>query len=222
MATNDPPKTPAQPTVADVMKLVEGIQASMEKMGAALGDSLQKGMREGLTMAAMAREGMDPNLAKARELRQSLGGECPKCRMPMRVCGGPEMKEVPVLDADGKPTLKDGKPVTRKVEATKPDAEDINHVKMVVMPNDPNAARWFQFIGLNGVKFASRRRGRAILVPRKNDFAYMLNTFSNFEHNFRQSRKVKFDRGARWNPSPLHFAGRGSPMSGGSGVRYVS
>jgi hypothetical protein len=219
---NETPKPPAAPTVADLMVLMEKLNESNNKLIAAFGDKVEKALREGPVMAAMAREQMDPSMAKARELRQSLGGECPKCRMPMRVCGGPEMKDEPVLDDKGQPVTKDGKPVTRKVEATKSDAEDANHVKMVVMPNDPNAARWFQFIGLNGVKFASRRRGRAILVPRKNDFAYMLNTFSNFENDFRQSRKVRFNQGARWSPSPIHFAGKGSPMSGGRGVRYVS
>ena len=118
--------------------------------------------------------------------------------------------------------LKDGKPVTRKVEAAV-NAEDANHVKMVVLPSDPAAARWFQFIGLNGVKFASRAPGRAILVPRKNDFSGILSTFSRFEAEFKGSRKVKFNRGARWDPQPLQFAGRGSPMGGSSrGPRYVS
>lgn len=222
---NDPkpsPAAPANPSVADLMKLIEAMQANQEKMAAALGESVQKGLREGMTMAAMAREGMDPVLSNARQARKNLGAMCHKCRMPVGVCGGPEMKDEPVLDADGKPMLKDGKPVTKRVEATKPNAEDANHVKMVVLPSDPAAARWFQWIGVNGVKFASRRHGQAILVPRKNDFAYILNTFQKFEQDFRQSRQVKFRQGARWAPKPIHFAGRGSPMGGGNGPRYVS
>lgn len=207
------PAPAAQPTIADMMELVKSMQANMATMAAALGDSVQKGLREGMTMAAMAREGMDPNLATARQARKALGAMCHKCRMPVGVCGGPEMKEVPKLDGDGKPMLKDGKPVTERVEATKPGAEDANHVKMVVLPSDPAAARWFQWIGINGVKFASRRHGQPILVPRKNDFQGILNTFQNFEQDFRQSRKVRFNQGARWAPKPLAFAGRGSPLN---------
>ncbi len=211
---NDPkPSTPAQPTFADVIELVKAMQANIDKLGAAMGDSLQKGMREGMTMAAMAREQADLNLGTARQARKNLGPTCHKCRLPTGVCGGPEMKAVPVLDKDGKPELKDGKPVTRQVEATKPGDEDANHVKMVVLPDDPAAARWFQWIGLNGVKFASRGRGQAILVPRKNDFATILNTFQNFEQDFRQSRKVRFNQGARWKPNPIHFAGKNSPVT---------
>ena len=207
---NDPrpndTKPAAQLTVADLMELLKAQQATNEKLVAALGDSVQKGLREGLTMAAMARDGMDPVLANARQARKALGSMCSKCRMPTGVCGGPEMKTEAVLDAEGKPTLKDGKPVTRQVEATKANAEDANHVKMVVLPNDPAAARWFQWIGINGVKFASRGRGQAILVPRKNDFATILNTFSNFEADFRTSRKIRFNQGKLWEkPKPIHF-----------------
>lgn len=212
---NDPPK---QPTVADMMELVKSMQEGNLKMVSALGDTMAKNLKEGLAMAEMARVQADLNMENARHARRNLGATCHKCRMPVKVCGGPEMKTVPKLDNEGKPMLADGKPVTMQVEATKASEADANHVKMVVLPSDANAAKWFQWIGINGVRFASRGRGQAILVPRKNDFAAILNTFTNFETDFRGSRKVRFNQGHRASPKPIHFhnvptAGRGARLA---------
>jgi len=219
MANPNDQKPAAQPTVADLVELMKSMQEANLKMVAALGDTMSKNLKEGLAMAEMARSAADLNLANARNARRNLGAQCHKCRLPVKVCGGPEMKTVPKLDAEGKPMLtSDGKPVTMQVEATKANAEDANHVKMVVLPSDANAAKWFQWIGINGVRFASRGRGQAILVPRKNDFAAILNTFTNFETDFRGARKVRFNQGHRASPKPIHFhnvptAGRGARLA---------
>lgn len=220
MGTPNDPKPAVQPTMSDIMALMQSMQEANLKMVAALGDTMSKNLKEGLAMAEMARLQTDLNMENARQARRNLGSQCHKCRLPVKVCGGPEMKTMPKLDGEGKPMLTaDGKPITVQVEATKANAEDANHVKMVVLPSDGNAAKWFQWIGINGVKFASRGRGQAILVPCKNDFASILNTFTNFETDFRGSRKVRFNQGHRASPKPIHFH---NVPTAGHGARLAS
>lgn len=179
---------------------VESLAATVEaltKAVASLAESVPNAIKDGMTMAGVAgARTTAPAEASLARARANLGGpRCPKCYLPAVMCGGPEMVLVkrPKLDESGKPIVgKDGKELLVEVRELKTDKdgkpldEDCNHVRMVVLPQDATAARFFQGIRLGGRVFASKHPNHQILVPRRNDFPTMLQAFGDAESDFRE------------------------------------
>lgn len=169
----------------------------IEKLTKSIGDALSKGLSEGLGIAEVARNAAAVELASKKK-GFIPGPTCFKCRQPVNVCGGPEMKDE--LDKDGKPTGK-------KVQATKDNQPDANHDLMAVQVEDSEAEKYFRGVYINSVKYRSRSNGHKILVPKQNDIAAICSTF------------VKNERDQRIGKVANHDSGVVSPNSGRS--RFV-
>lgn len=211
---NEPvkPNAPAIPANLTAQQLIEILQQqnktlveALSAMGTNIKEGVSQGLSQGLTMAEMARsKAQEDLLDTSRKQLKALGAPCPKCRMPINVCGGPEYEQEkdkdgqPVfqLDAEGKQVLKNGKPVP-VYSNVMVKGEDKNHAMLVVMPQSPYARRWFSHRGIhiNGVHFQSNHAQHRIPVPRNNDIAGMLQSYEQVEEEARQGRVREWNSG---------------------------
>ena len=135
-----------------------------------MADAIAKGIADGMTMAKVAELEAAKNAQMASRARTNRA-KCPKCGQSMKACGGPEAG----------------------VDMKK---EDKNHVKMVVLPDDPEDIRFFQGLRLNGKVYLSNSHNHYLLVPRKNDFAWQLANYCRNERDQRRGRKATHNSGS--------------------------
>lgn len=163
----------------------------IKELTLAIGKSISEGLSNGLSLAEMARNEA-AKLINEKKKGFMPGPTCFKCRQPINVCGGPEMKKA--LDKDGKEVLgPDGKVVM--VQATKDNEADANHELIAVQVNDNEAERFFQGVVINSVKYRSRSNGHRILVPKNNDIAAICSTFEKNEKDQRIGKVANHDSG---------------------------
>jgi hypothetical protein len=63
------------------------------------------------------------------------------------------------------------------------------HVQMVVWPDNPHHAQFFQGVFINGVKYCSPGPGVPITVPAKNDIRSMLSANAELEESYLRTKK---------------------------------
>lgn len=158
----------------------------IEKLTKGISEALKNGLSEGIGLAEVARN------EAAKLLTEKKRGfvpqaACMKCKQPINVCGGPEMKDE--LDDKGKPT-------GRKIQATGDREADANHVLMVVDVNDRDASKYLTYVVINSVKYRSGRPGHKVLVPKNNDIAAILSNYEKTEIDQRQGKVTQYNSGS--------------------------
>lgn len=161
------------------------------RISEAMKDGLKEGLGSGLQLAEMARNEAAKLLAEKKRGFVPMAA-CMKCRQPINVCGGPEMKKL--LDKDGKEVLgPDGK--VQMVQATGDREADANHELIVVNVGDREANKFLTCVIINSVKYRSGRAGHRILVPKNNDIAAILSNFEKTEIDQRQGKETQYNSG---------------------------
>lgn len=175
----------------------------IEKLTKGISEALKNGLSEGIGLAEVARN------EAAKLINEKKRGfvpqaACMKCRQPVNVCGGPEMKRIQVAK-DGKLQFdKDSNPVWEKddngrdklVQATGDREPDANHVLMVVDVGDRDASKYLTYVVVNSVKYRSGRPGHKVLVPVHNDIQAILSNYEKTEIDQRQGKEVQYNSGS--------------------------
>lgn len=163
----------------------------IERLTKSISEALKSGLSEGIGLAEVARNEA-AKLLNEKKKGFIPGPTCFKCRQPVNVCGGPEMKAK--VDDQGKPVLdSNGKPIM--IQATKDNQPDANHDLIAVQVNDSEAEKYFRGVFINSVKYRSRSNGHKILVPKMNDIAAICSTFEKNERDQRIGKVANHDSG---------------------------